>query len=109
MYVVGRQDLSIEQQGVQNGHAAINFIFEHFNVAKKWNEESNYLIYLSVDDELKLQKLLQKAEFKGIKTTSFYEPDINNELTAVAFEPSTETKKLVSGLPLMRKEVSLCL
>ncbi len=47
----------------------------------------------------------------GIVISKFYEPDLRNELTAIALEPSKEARKVVSSLPLMlkdyRKEVSL--
>jgi peptidyl-tRNA hydrolase len=105
---VGRADLPLNYQAVQNGHAAIDFQHEHMEIAKQWNQESNYLIYLSAKNESHLESILQKAEFRGLKTTSFREPDINNELTAIALEPSDLTKKLVSNLPLMGKEESLC-
>ncbi len=109
LYVIGRQDLSIEMQGVQNAHAAINFIFEHPEISKNWNTYSNYLVFLSIQDEYHLNTLLEKANVRGIKTTSFYEPDRDNELTAIALEPSVISKKLVSSLPLMRKGVLSCL
>lgn len=33
---------------------------------------------------------------------------MNNEITAIALEPCDISKKLTSGLPLMRKEVCNC-
>jgi hypothetical protein len=41
----------------------------------------------------------------GIKFTLFREPDLNNEITAVAFEPSDSSRKLTSSCPLLGKEV----
>lgn len=108
MYIIGRGDLPLFYQAVQNGHAAIDFTFEHPEVAKDWNQNSNYLIYLTARDEEELEQLLQKAQFRDIRTTSFREPDINNELTAIALEPSQLSRKLVSNLPLMGKGESLC-
>lgn len=93
---------------MQGCHAAIDFQHQHPEVAKDWNQNSNYLVFLSAKDEHHLLRLLQKADYKGIRTTSFLEPDINNELTAIAIEPSAESRKLVSSLPLFGKEVSSC-
>lgn len=36
--------------------------------------------------------------------TLFREPDLNNQITAVAIEPSPKTQKLVSKIPLMFKQ-----
>jgi peptidyl-tRNA hydrolase len=105
---VGRKDLPLSYQAVQMGHAAIDFQHNHSSIAKDWNQNSNYLVFLSAKDEKHLEVLLQKAEFKGLKTTSFREPDINNELTAITIEPSKITKKLVSNLPLFGKKISSC-
>ncbi len=43
-----------------------------------------------------------KADAKGIKYTSFYEPDVD-EITAVAFEPTDDARKLTSSLKLITK------
>lgn len=45
--------------------------------------------------------LIVKASLRGIKYTIFREPDINNEITAVAFEASNDARKLCSNLPLL--------
>lgn len=105
MRVVTRKDLPISYQAVQAGHAAIDFQHEHSNIANYWHKNSNYLIFLSADDENHLEKLISKAEDKGIKYTVFREPDINNEITAVAFEPTDASRKLTSSLPLLGKGV----
>lgn len=100
-----RQDLPLSYQGVQSAHAAIDFQHQHPELAKEWQTKSNYLIFLSVKDESSLENLIRKAESRGIIFTPFNEPDINDELTAVAFEPSDKSKKLLGNLPLMRKEI----
>lgn len=94
--------MSIGYQAVQAAHAAIEFQYEHLEIAKKWNKDSKYLIFLTVENELELNELIQKAKILKIKYTKFHEPDINNELTAIAFEPCLETKRLTSNLPLLK-------
>jgi hypothetical protein len=36
--------------------------------------------------------------------SKFYEPDLNNELTAITIQPTQEARKVVSSIPLMFKE-----
>lgn len=103
--VVTRRDLPIAYQAVQAGHAAIDFQHEHPEIAKEWQTKSNYLAFLTVADEAQLIKLITKAVLTGIKHTVFREPDIDNQITAVAFEPSEASRKLTSSCPLLGKEV----
>ena len=103
--VVTRRDLPISYQAVQSGHAAIDFQHQHPVEAKEWQTQSNYLAFLTVNDEAELIKLISKAILSGIKHTIFREPDIDNQITAVAFEPSDLARKLTSSCPLLGKEV----
>tara|TARA_R110000782_G_scaffold21299_1_gene57307 strand:- start:9906 stop:10043 length:138 start_codon:yes stop_codon:yes gene_type:complete len=41
----------------------------------------------------------------GIKHTVFCEPDIGNQITAVAFEATDMARKLTSSCPLLGKEL----
>jgi hypothetical protein len=90
---------------VQSAHAAIDFQYQHPVEATEWQTKSNYLALLTVADEEALIKLTTKAIFMGIKHTIFREPDLGNVITAVAFEPTDEAKKLTSSCPLMGKEL----
>ena len=103
--VVTRRDLTIPYQAVQSAHAAIDFQHEYPVEAKEWQTTSNYLAVLTVEDEEQLIKLITKAILLGIKHTVFREPDIGNQITAVAFEPTEQAKKLTSSCPLMGKEL----
>jgi hypothetical protein len=67
---------------VQGGHALADFLLR-----KKQNDwNNNYLIYLTVRDEKALQKLRDKLIYKDIEIGSFKEPDLKDELTALAIE-----------------------
>lgn len=48
-----------------------------------------------------LELLSKKAESQNINFSIFREPDIDNQITAIAFEPSDATQKLCKNLPLM--------
>ena len=107
LIIITRRDLFPGYQAVQAAHAGINFQHQHPEIAAKWNKQSNYLIILSVKNEEKLKFYLEKFKYHELKTTTFKEPDINNEITAIAVEPGQKSQKLVSNLPLALKEVKL--
>ena len=90
-------------KAVQSTHAAINFIFEHPGRAGPWFYNSNYLVQLEVHTEKQLELLIQKCKEYQLLHTVFREPDIGNQITAVAIEPSKQTQRLVSKIPLLFK------
>jgi hypothetical protein len=59
---------------------------------------------LSVENEEQLLLYLEKIKYRDIKHTAFREPDIDNQLTAIAIEPGERSRKLTSKLPLALKE-----
>jgi hypothetical protein len=46
---------------------------------------------------------MQNCDRLQLAYTAFREPDIGNEITAIAIEPSPLTQKLVSKIPLLFK------
>ena len=101
--IVTRSDLSDGYKAVQSTHAAINFTFEHPSRAGPWFKDSNYLVQLEIENEGQLENLITNCERLQIVYTIFREPDIGNQITAIAIEPSLKTQKLVAKLPLMFK------
>jgi hypothetical protein len=89
---------------VQSMHALRQFTAEHPEVDKHWFEKSNYLGLLSVSNENELTRLIEKAHHQGIKFSIFREPDIEDQITAIALEPGVKSKKLCSGLKLALRE-----
>ena len=55
---------------------------------------------------MQLEKLVEDCRKQTLACTVFREPDIGNEVTAVAIEPSPKTKRLVARLPLLLKSNS---
>lgn len=78
LYVIVRKDLSESYRAVQAGHAVAEWLLHD----RSWNNET--LIYLGVEDENDLLRWADRLDFKNIKYIGFNEPDINNELTAIA-------------------------
>lgn len=90
--------------GVQSIHAAIQFAMEHPDTNKVWFEKSNYLGFLSVADEKELLHLIEIASHHNIQFSVFKEPDIDNQITAIALAPGVKTKKMCSNLKLALRE-----
>lgn len=104
-----RHGSSIEQPAQESptiyrgelSNAISQYSLEHENKFKQWN--NNYIISLSIENEQKLGNLLLNLEKKGVQVSSFYEPDLNNELTSICFLENDITRKLTSSLPLSFK------
>lgn len=59
---------------------------------------------LAVKDEQSLDLLRTVLERNGCEVSAVREPDLNNELTALAIGPSVEARRLTANLPLAFKE-----
>lgn len=102
--MVVRRDLTPAYQAVMCGHALSEFCLQHIDIANSWHKNSNYLAFLSVKDESELLFLIEKAQSRGIAISIFREPDIDNQVTSIAIEPSAESKRLCRNLPCALKE-----
>lgn len=80
MYIVVRKDLSKSQQAVQGGHALAEYLL--LNKDHSWTNGT--LVYLGVRNENELKDLSKKLKSDEIHHESFLEPDIGNQLTAIA-------------------------
>jgi len=76
------------------------------DLAEHWHSSSNYLINLTVANLDDLAKASQKLSGLGVKVTEFREPDLDNQLTAIAFLSGPTTKKVTGNLQLALKEYS---
>ena len=81
LYILIRKDLSFSQQAVQAGHAVAQFMLEHGQVSE-WKNHT--LIYLGVEDERSLTHWTEKMNMKNLQWTCFREPDIGDQMTAIA-------------------------
>lgn len=100
MYVFVREDLSPAQIAVQSCHAAI----ECANAfALKDLAEHPSVIILGVKNEVKLHQIRQFLIENDVQHAHFYEPDIGDELTAVATQPIFgERRRLFRKFQLVR-------
>lgn len=100
LYLVVRGDLPRGAQAVQAAHALTDFFQEYPGIVQEWYTTSNHLCLLSVENEQRLQDLYDQALEGYVQAASFYEPDLNDELTAIALAPSEEARILVRDLRL---------
>jgi len=104
LYVITRKDLSPGYQGVQGMHALVEFSAKFPELYLKWYKTSNYLCFLSVWDEKELKALARKAMKLGVMVSTFHEPDVNFEMTAIVLEVGSKSMKITKKLTLALKE-----
>ncbi len=105
LYLVTRKDISPGYQAVQSCHALRQFTEEHPEIDKQWFQASNYLCLLSVKNEEELYSLVCRAKDLDVKVSVFREPDIDNQITAIALEPGDRTKELCKNLKLALRDI----
>ena len=84
LYILIDQNLDPIYGAVQGGHAVAEWLIEHGQ--DKW--KNDYLIYLKADLEY------IKNELINYDHSEFFEPDLNNQLTAIAIHESNITDRL---------------
>ena len=94
MFVIVRKDLSTSQQAVQAGHALASYLLH--GPFSRW--QNGTLIYLGVKGLVQLENIKHKFEKEGIRYKEFKEPDIGNEITAIATD---EANKHIERLNLL--------
>lgn len=92
---------------MQCAHAAFAFACSHPEVTSEWLRDSSYLVLVAVPHEDALLDLLDEAFKGGIRHAYVCEPDMNDEHTAVALEPTPLAQKLCANLPLILKEPAM--
>jgi hypothetical protein len=82
MYVLVRKDLAETYRCVQGGHAVSQFALDNPERFRLWGNQT--ILYLGVRNENSLKLWIEKLNSKGKIWSGFYEPDLNNQLTAIA-------------------------
>jgi hypothetical protein len=90
-------------QIAQSLHAFREFINDFPELEGSWYRNSNYIAILAARDEAELIKFCERLEKKGIRFSTFREPDFDNELTAIALEPGDKSRRATSSFPLALK------
>ncbi|MDB4330159.1 hypothetical protein N9948_00330 [bacterium] len=79
LFVVVRNDLTRSQKTVQAVHAAAEYLQK-----EKTDWDNGIVVCLKVSDEKELVKLKEKIQEEDRTIKCFYEPDLDNTLTAIA-------------------------
>jgi hypothetical protein len=96
--VLVRKDLTYSSPAVQAGHSIAEFCLRS-RFSMDWN--NHILVYLQVENLKKLKNWLFKFEKRNIETSIFYEPDLNNEMTAFCALVNEENYGFLSSLDLL--------
>lgn len=72
------------QQAVQSCHAVIEAAKAYPSIR---DGEHPHCIIVGIENEAKLRATLQKLADAGIECQAFLEPDIDNQMTAIASRP----------------------
>lgn len=108
LVLVTRADLPVGMQAAQVAHALRQFVQEHAQIEREWFAKSNTLVLVKVPDEVALSRLLEHAKCLRIAVSSFREPDLDDEVTALALQPCSATKRLTRNLPLIGASDRAC-
>jgi len=93
LYVLVSKKLNPVYGCVQGGHAVAQFLLDNYS-EQDWN--NSYLIYLYAD----LDKWTKKLRKKHYQFTEYREPDLNDEVTAIACQ--NDSGELFKNLHLVK-------
>lgn len=95
LYCITREDLKPGQKIAQACHAATQYLLDHPDT--EWN--NGYIICLGIQNEEELKKLEEKLISIDRKYSKFHEPDMDDQLTAIA---AIDEGKLFANLRLIK-------
>jgi peptidyl-tRNA hydrolase len=107
LYIAVRSDLSVGLAAAQAVHAAFSFATRHPSITGPWQRESQYLVIVTVPDEVALISLASNALARNLEVSTWHEPDLAGEATAVALEPGIAARRLCANLPLLGRELAV--
>lgn len=99
LYIIVRSDLAPGLQLAQSCHAAQAFMVEHGSAATDWLATSGNLVVLHASSEAVLAGIAEHAAYQGLRYSAFREPDLGNQLTAIAVHGEA-AKKLTQRMRL---------
>lgn len=86
MYCLAERHLSAIQKAIQSAHAVVEYGLTYGDTPeyKQWAEKDKTLIVLEGGNSIDLEAIIQQLTFEGCSFETFYEPDMDNFMTAIA-------------------------
>ena len=104
LFIVVRADLPVGLAAAQAVHSAFAFATRHPCITGPWQRESQFLVIVTVPDEIALIALASNALARNLEISTWHEPDMGGEATALALEPGIAARRLCANLPLLGRE-----
>lgn len=111
IYLVTHAGLSAGYQIAQTAHVMAELASRHATEFSRWHHHSNSLIVVEAENARELSLLISRARAKNVRYEIFREPDLGDEITAVAFIPQESyegtitPRKFLSNYPLAGKKL----
>lgn len=82
MYVLVRNDLAEKYRFVQGAHALSQFSLDHPEEFQEWGNST--IVFLGVRNLIELKQQNRVLQTHSKKFSSFYEPDLEDQMTGIA-------------------------
>ena len=94
LYILARLDLTSSQRAVQACHALARLMLRGTEdpCLKQWGADHHTLVILGVDDEVELRRWEDELRKRGVTFEHFCEPDLENQMTAIAIHPAADSR-----------------
>jgi hypothetical protein len=100
LYTVADGTLPSGLKIAQSVHAVAEFILAHPEEATEWNKNGNYALVLETDTTDALYRLFLELTNEGNTLVPFYEPDLEDRMTAFTVMPTPEIAARLAHLSL---------
>jgi len=87
MYCLAERHLSSIQKAIQSAHAIVEYGITHWDTPEynQWAKKDKTIVILDGGNSVDLDSIKDQLLCEGWKFETFYEPDMNNFMTVIAF------------------------
>lgn len=98
-------NLTVGHQITQTAHVIAELAVAHPEHFSKWHNLSQSIIVLQTPSSESLFELYVRAQSESLTVEEFREPDLGDEITALAFLPHENNVRFLANLPLAGKRL----